>query len=169
MPDVFLSLGSNLGDRLENLRRAIARLDAHPEIDVILSSSIYLTEPVGGIQQPDFLNLVLELDTSLEPGDLHAICRDIEVELRRRAGRIAMGPRTIDLDILLYGQLILAEADLTIPHPRMMERAFVLVPLVEIAPDVVIPDNGTAANALAHCTDTSRIERFSTIKESDKP
>jgi 2-amino-4-hydroxy-6-hydroxymethyldihydropteridine diphosphokinase len=169
VPAAFLSRGSNLGDKIANLRDAIARLGIHPDISIARISSVYLTEPVGGVEQPDFLNMVAELETSLDPHSLHAVCREIETALGGREGRKQMGPRTIDLDILLYDALKLEEASLTIPHPEMLGRAFVLVPLAEIAPDVVIPGDSTAAKALARCGDTSSVEKYTTLKEPDRP
>jgi 2-amino-4-hydroxy-6-hydroxymethyldihydropteridine diphosphokinase len=166
----FLSLGSNMGERLGNLRQAVRRLDRHHAISVTKASSVFLTEPVGGVEQPDFLNIVLQVDTETRPRELHQVCRGIETQLGGREGRISMGPRTIDIDILLFGELRQAGADLTIPHPHMLERAFVLVPLVEIAPDLAIPGNGTASEALTALTeggDKAAVERYATLEEPD--
>lgn len=133
---VYLSLGSNLGDRRENLRAAIRRISEHITIDAI--SSVYETAPVGPQGQPAFLNLCLASRTNFMPHDLLHFLQSIEwVGGRRPTYR--WGPRVIDIDLLLYGDRRLAAPDLTIPHPEMTRRAFVLVPLAEIAPDLDHP------------------------------
>jgi 2-amino-4-hydroxy-6-hydroxymethyldihydropteridine diphosphokinase len=126
----YLGLGSNLGDRLETLRRAVELLQAREGVRVVRSSSVYETEPVGP-PQPEYLNAVLEVETDLEPRALLRACLDVERELGRQR-REPWGPRTIDVDVLTYGELEVDEPDLRIPHPRMGERAFVLVPLGEL-------------------------------------
>jgi 2-amino-4-hydroxy-6-hydroxymethyldihydropteridine diphosphokinase len=132
-PAAFLGLGSNQGDRAALLAEALGRLDRAAGIRVTAVSSVYATAPVGVLDQPEFLNLAAEVRTTLGPRQLLAACLEIERALGRvRAER--WGPRTIDLDLLLYGDLRLAEADLELPHPRMTARAFVLKPLAEIAP-----------------------------------
>lgn len=136
---VYLGLGTNLGDREQNLRSALRRLRGLGEITAI--SSVYRSEPVGYSDQPDFWNLVVELRTKREPIDLLEEVQGIEAELGRvRTFRNA--PRTIDIDVLLYGDEILDTEQLAVPHPRMMERAFVLRPLTEIAPDLRDPRTG---------------------------
>ncbi|RKD21560.1 2-amino-4-hydroxy-6-hydroxymethyldihydropteridinediphosphokinase [Caminicella sporogenes DSM 14501] len=137
MARVFLSLGSNLGNKKENLDKAIDLLKKHDNINVIKISSYYETEPVGYTNQDYFLNIVIEIETALLPYDLFEYCSKIEQMLKRKR-IIRWGPRTIDIDILLYDDLISNDEKLTIPHPRMTERAFVLVPLYEIAPDIKI-------------------------------
>ena len=128
----YLGLGSNLGDREALLARALERLTSPPGVWITALSSLYATAPVGPQDQPEFLNLAVEVTTSLAPQDLLAACQAIETALGRvRAER--WGPRTIDLDLLLYGELRLAEPGLELPHPRMLERPFVLQPLAEIA------------------------------------
>ncbi len=128
----YLGLGSNQGDRAALLMEALSRLDATAGIRIVALSSLYATAPVGPQDQPEFLNLAAEVSTSLSPAELLAACLGIEAALGRvRAGR--WGPRTIDIDVLLYGALQVAEAGLELPHPRMRERAFVLQPLAEIA------------------------------------
>lgn len=130
----FLGVGSNLGDRWAYLRRAVAGMP-----DVVAVSPVYETAPVGGpAGQGAFLNCVVELDTDLSPQELLEVCRRLEAE----AERVRMerwGPRTLDVDVLLVGDLRVDEPDLVVPHPRMWERAFVLVPLHDLAPDLV-PD-----------------------------
>ena len=133
----YVALGSNLGDRLEHLRAAARRLDATRGIDVIRSSRVYETEPVGP-PQPPYLNAVVEVETALTPHELLEAARGVEDSLGRvRAER--WGPRTIDVDILVYDELTVDEPDLEIPHPRMHERGFVLVPLGELDADAMLP------------------------------
>jgi 2-amino-4-hydroxy-6-hydroxymethyldihydropteridine diphosphokinase len=132
----YLSLGSNLGNREQSLRQAIARLTEAGT--VVQQSSIYETEPVEFTAQPWFLNCVVELETDLTPQRLMAELLAIEQEMGRERTQ-KKGPRVIDLDILLFGDLVTSSADLTIPHPAMQERRFVLEPLVEIAPQVTHP------------------------------
>jgi len=135
---VYLGLGSNLGDREYYLLQAIRLLNKHKDIHVNRVSSIYETAPVGYVNQGPFLNMVAEIETSLNPLDLLEQTLRIENTLDRKR-EIHWGPRTIDVDILLYNQEIIHEKNLIIPHPRMMERAFVLIPLVEIAPELSVP------------------------------
>lgn len=131
----FLALGSNLGDRWALLERAVAALP-----DVVAVSPVYETDPVGGPEgQGAFLNLVVELDTDLSPRELLEVAQRAETDAQRvRTER--WGPRTLDVDVLLVGDLTVDEPDLVVPHPRMWERAFVLVPLADLAPDLVPPD-----------------------------
>ena len=134
----YLGLGSNLGDRLANLRRAVELLDAAPEITIVRTSSVYETAPVGP-PQPDYLNAVIRIETDLSARDLLDIARRVE----SRLGRIRKerwGARTIDVDVLLYDEEEIDEPDLMVPHPRIMQRAFVLLPLLELEPDPVLPD-----------------------------
>jgi 2-amino-4-hydroxy-6-hydroxymethyldihydropteridine diphosphokinase len=132
---VYLSLGSNLGNRQENLDRALKLLSERMRIGKV--SSIYDTEPVGGVSQPRFLNLACEVFTRLTPEGLLALAKGIELKMGRysRSGE----PRIIDIDIILFGSQVVKAADLVIPHPQMAERSFVLIPLAEIAPDVIHP------------------------------
>jgi 2-amino-4-hydroxy-6-hydroxymethyldihydropteridine diphosphokinase len=140
MPTAYLSLGSNLGDRFANLTRALARLDSD-DIRVRTTSSVYETAPVGETLEPvpHYLNLVAEVDTMLSPDDLLKRTQAVEAALGR-VPTFRWGPRAIDIDILLFDDLSFDSAGLQIPHPRMTERAFVLVPLHEIAPNIVLPD-----------------------------
>ena len=133
---IYLSLGTNLGDRKENLRLAHTALAT--EIQVLCCSSIYETEPWGYPDQPPFLNQVVHAQTRLSPPALLAMLKGIERTLGRRP-TFRYGPRVIDVDILLYDGLVIDTPMLTIPHPKLAERAFVLVPLVEIAADLVHP------------------------------
>ena len=138
MAVVYIGLGSNLGERRENIHQAIASLKAVDSIEIKKGSSLYETEPEGVEDQPHFLNCALEAETSLDSGDLLTVLKDVE----KKMGRIRVrkwGPRVIDLDILLYEDLVMKETGLEIPHPLLHERLFVLAPLSEIAPAVVHP------------------------------
>jgi len=143
---VYLALGANLGDRRYNLRAAVARLRADVLVDRM--SAVYETEPAYVLDQPRFLNMALRGRTALEPAALLAVLKQIERGLGRAIGP-RFGPRLIDLDILLYDDLVIATAELTIPHPRMAERPFVLVPLAEIAPDLTPPGWNRTVGAMA--------------------
>ncbi len=135
----FLGLGSNLGDRLAHLQRAVALLAAEPGIVPLRCSRVWETDPVGGPPQPDFLNVVLRVETRLSPHELLDACRRVESALER-VRDVRWGPRTIDVDVLLVDARSIDEPDLVVPHPRMHERAFVLMPLLDIEPDPVLPD-----------------------------
>lgn len=138
MNEAYLSLGSNLGDRKAQLQEAVRLLRANPAISNMKISSIYETAPVGYLDQGAFLNLAARLETDLSPLELLAACQEVERNLQRER-LVRWGPRTVDLDILLYDQERLATDELTIPHPRMYERAFVLVPLRDLLPSLVMP------------------------------
>jgi 2-amino-4-hydroxy-6-hydroxymethyldihydropteridine diphosphokinase len=132
----YLALGSNLGDRRAHLQRAVDELCAAADIDVAAISRVYETDPVGGPEQGAFLNAVVAIDTDLDPHVLLVRAHELEnIAQRVRAER--WGPRTLDVDILLYGDVRMNEPDLVIPHPRMYERGFVLAPLRDVAPGVV--------------------------------
>ncbi len=137
--DAFLGLGSNLGDRLATLQRAVDLLAEEPGINVQRTSRVWETDPVGGPEQPDFLNVVAEIDTALEPHDLLEAVNRIEATLARTRD-VRWGARTIDIDILLMGGLTIHDDRLTVPHPRMHQRAFVVMPLLELIPDPMLPD-----------------------------
>jgi 2-amino-4-hydroxy-6-hydroxymethyldihydropteridine diphosphokinase len=147
MATAYIGLGSNLGDRMATLRMAIQRLETLGRIAGV--SSLYETEPVGYLEQPSFLNAVIALDTALAPADLLAALLGIERDLGRMRS-FPNAPRTLDLDLLLVDNAILDTPELTLPHPRLHERAFVLVPLEEIAPELVHPGSGKTMQELLH-------------------
>jgi 2-amino-4-hydroxy-6-hydroxymethyldihydropteridine diphosphokinase len=134
---VLLSLGGNLGDPAKAMAEALRLLDADAETEVVAVSSLYRTPPWGKLDQPDFLNIAAEIRTSRQPRAFLELCLEAERRLKRER-RERWGPRLIDIDILLFGDRKVDEAGLEIPHPRMKERAFVLVPLAEIAPKTVV-------------------------------
>ncbi len=148
---VFIALGSNLGDREAYLWQALGLLAAEPAIKVQRVSSFYETKPVGNLEQPNFMNAVAQLTCALSPLELLHILHAIENRLGRER-REPWGPRTIDLDLLLFGQETLEEPGLTVPHPRLLERDFVLVPLAEIAPDLILPDGRRLPEIIAQLT-----------------
>lgn len=137
MNKVYIGMGTNIEPRKAHIDQAINQLRDQPEIKVTKISSIYETDPVGYLEQEDFLNLVLELETSMTPEELLNLCQTIEQNLGRER-KIKDGPRTIDLDILFFSNKTIQTDRLTIPHPRMHLRAFVLVPFQEIAPNLVL-------------------------------
>ncbi len=139
MARVFIGIGSNEGDRLVNISRAIQQLASSPDIHVVQLATIYETKPVGGLPQPEFLNTVVELETSHGPHELLDIVKRIERQLGRVPTAQQWGPRVIDLDILLYGDRIMREPNLVIPHARLHERRFVLEPLAQLAPALTHP------------------------------
>lgn len=137
MNRAFIALGTNIEPRKMYLDQALSTLGAETNIKVIKKSSIYETEPVGYLDQESFLNMVIEIETTLSAFDLLDYCQYIEKQLGRERD-IRFGPRTIDLDILVYNQELYDTERLTIPHPRMHERAFVLIPFNEIAPEMIV-------------------------------
>jgi 2-amino-4-hydroxy-6-hydroxymethyldihydropteridine diphosphokinase len=159
MSTIYLSLGSNVGSREANLRAAIAALPP-AGVHVKQLSSIYETEPVDFQDQPWFLNCVVEAETSLEPHAVLQALHAIETQLGNKK-EFAKGPRKIDLDILLYGNETISAPDLQVPHPRMLQRRFVLTPLAEIAPHLKHPSwPATATILLGHIPDSSQVTRL---------
>ncbi len=154
---IYLALGTNLGDRLANLRTAIAAL-THA-VTVLAESPVYETPPWGVMDQPDFLNMVLKGSTHLASPALLVHLKRLETQLGR-APSIRYGPRLIDVDILFYDDLVLNTTDLIIPHPRLHERAFVLVPLMDLAPDFVHPVFGKTIRELLTALDTAGVKRY---------
>ncbi len=154
-----LGLGSNLGDTRATLEAAIRRLSATDGILLVARSSDYRTPPWGPVPQDDFRNCCVVIDTTLAPADLLKRCLEVETELGR-VREVRWGPRTIDIDVLIYGTEQVREADLEIPHPRMGDRAFVLTPLAEIWPDAPIGAGRTAAEALDSCPDREGVVKL---------
>jgi 2-amino-4-hydroxy-6-hydroxymethyldihydropteridine diphosphokinase len=160
----YLGLGGNLGDRRQYLTDAVLALNSEPGIRVEKISSVYETKPFGVVDQPDFLNLAAQVATSLAARDLLASCLRIEARLGRvRAER--WGPRTIDIDVLWYDGQTVNDPLLTLPHPRMKERAFVLVPLAEIAPLLLL--EGMQIDTLAAKLDRSGLRRLGPLDPQD--
>jgi 2-amino-4-hydroxy-6-hydroxymethyldihydropteridine diphosphokinase len=145
----YIGLGSNLGDREAFLRRALELLRADPDIDVIEVSKVRETDPVGLADQPRFLNAVAKVETDLPPGELLDRMLAAERGLGRRRDGPRFGPRTIDLDLLLYGDEEIHEPGLIVPHPRLAERRFVLEPLHELDPGLVVPGRGRVSDLLS--------------------
>ncbi|MGO0999673.1 2-amino-4-hydroxy-6-hydroxymethyldihydropteridine diphosphokinase [Lysobacter sp. CA196] len=167
MTVAFVGLGSNLGDSAEVLRSAARALDAVAQTRLLRLSSLYRTPAWGVTEQPDFVNAVAMLDTGLSAQDLLAAMFAIEREAGRARcadGSDRWGPRTLDLDLLLYGESVIDEPGLHVPHPHLHERAFALVPLLEIAPEASIPRRGSAQAAL-QCIDAGSIRRLDPVDD----
>ncbi|MGE0281920.1 MAG: 2-amino-4-hydroxy-6-hydroxymethyldihydropteridine diphosphokinase [Rhizobiaceae bacterium] len=153
----YLGLGGNLGDPMASMAAALRILDAHPDVRVVAVSSVYKTPPWGKTDQPDFLNAVAKVETTLSPHVLLDQCLEAERRLKRER-KERWGPRIVDLDVLWFADRKIHEDGLEIPHPRMLERAFVLVPLAEIAPDLVLDD--MSARQRAEAADRQGIEKL---------
>jgi 2-amino-4-hydroxy-6-hydroxymethyldihydropteridine diphosphokinase len=155
----FLGLGSNVGDRLASLRAAREALTGRG-IEVVGSSSAYETEPQGEVtDQPDFLNACLAIETDLGPGELLKLCKEVERELGREPGGVRHGPRPIDVDLLLLGDIELRSDELTLPHPEITTRRFVLEPLLELEPGLTLPDSTSLRELLPRVAD-QRVTRL---------
>lgn len=156
----YLGLGSNVGDRLGYLQVAVERLARH-EVRVLASSSVYETEPVGEVlEQPDFLNACLRVETDLEPEALLDACKSVERELGRRPETIRHGPRPVDVDVLLFGDREFASDRLRLPHPEVTSRRFVLIPLLELDFDLATPAGERLADALVGLGPGQQVRRF---------
>ena len=159
----YLGLGSNVGDRESHLRAAVTALPEHG-VGVEAVSSAYETEPVGEVlDQPDFLNAAVRIRTDLEPEELLDLCKAIEVEEGRMLGGQRHGPRPLDVDLLLLGDVELATERLTLPHPQVTSRRFVLTPLLELDPELALPDGTRLADALEALGPGQRANRVGSL------
>ena len=159
----YLGLGSNAGDRVANLRAAREALGRSPGVEVVASSSVYETEPQGEIKdQPDFLNACVAVETELGAEELLDACKGVEAELGRDAGGPRHGPRAIDVDVLMLGGIEHESERLTLPHRDVLARRFVLVPLLELGPELALPDGTRLGDALARL-EGQRVERVGTL------
>lgn len=155
----FIGLGSNLGRKEENIRRALEMLGGRRGIGLAGVAPLYKTGPVGYADQDWFLNTVAEIETSLPPRELLEVLMGIEKEMGRRR-TVRWGPRVIDLDILLYGEAAIDTPDLVVPHPRLEERAFAVVPLADLRPALLLPGGRAAAALAADLAGAQRVERY---------
>ncbi len=153
-----IGLGSNIGDRCENLGEAVNRLSKISGIDIVKTSSFYESAPVDYEDQPDFLNAAVAVDTTLKPEELLEALQGIEKAMGRKK-TVAKGPRNIDMDILLYDIVEVRLPELKVPHPRLKERAFALIPLLEVAPEAMLPD-GQPVRWLLRQVDISGIKKY---------
>ena len=160
--EVIIGIGSNMGDREENIKRALYLLDGKEGLTLAGVAPLYRTEPVGYTEQDWFLNTVAIFMTELSPEELLAVTSKTEKEIGRKRN-IRWGPRVIDLDILLYGELSVNAPCLQIPHPRLLERAFVVVPLADLYPGRLLPGGRTAASLAAELTKSQYVERYVTV------
>jgi 2-amino-4-hydroxy-6-hydroxymethyldihydropteridine diphosphokinase len=158
--EVLIGLGGNIGDPLEAMRSALRALDENPDCKVLRVSSVWKTPPWGVTDQPDFLNACASISTTLEPRAFLDLCLSIEKDLKRIRDQ-RWGPRSIDMDVLFFGDRMISEEGLNVPHPRIADRAFVLVPLAEIAPDKKI--TGTGVAQLAAKADVSGMIRLDEV------
>ncbi len=159
----YLGLGSNVGDRTGHLRAAIELLGEHG-VEVEAVSSAYETEPVGEVlDQPDFLNAAIRIRTELEPEALLEVCKAIEVERGRMLAASRHSPRPLDIDLLLLGDLELSTDRLTLPHPEVTSRRFVLAPLLELDPELTLPDGTVLSGSLASLAPGQRVERIGAL------
>ncbi len=152
MARAYIALGSNLRDPVQEVRQAMAELGTLPGTHVVRPSSLYRTAPLGYDDQPDFINAVAEIETNLEPLALLRAILALETQ-HGRERPFPNAPRVLDLDLLLYDQVSINSQELTLPHPRMHERGFVLLPLAEIAPDLQLADHGSVTDLAAQCAD----------------
>lgn len=155
----FIGAGSNIGNRLAYLQEACSRLNAHSGLQVTAMSPVYRSEPLGITEQPEFLNMVIQVSTSLTPHEILRCCSEIELGLGRPADHVKWGPRVLDLDLLFYDELIVDTPDLTVPHPLMQERKFVLLPLLDLANPLHPVLHTTVRELLDICPDRSSVVR----------
>jgi 2-amino-4-hydroxy-6-hydroxymethyldihydropteridine diphosphokinase len=161
--DVALGLGGNLGDPLQAFATALRALDDHPAITLGRYSSVYRTKPWGMVEQPDFLNMAALLSTDLDEVELLNVCVELELASGRERGE-RWGPRTLDIDILTFGDLVTDRPRLQLPHPRIAKRAFVLVPLAEVAPDLMIGGQSVASLKAELETDDVTLDEAQTAR-----
>lgn len=166
MSIAYISLGSNMGDKVDSLKHAVALLNKHEAIEVTAVSSIYDTDPVGYEDQDVFMNIVVAVETTLLPIELLDVCQSIEEELKR-VRIVRWGPRTMDLDIVLFDDQVMDTERLVIPHPRMHERGFVLVPLAEIKKDLVHPVLNQTIEALLPTVQNQGVRTYLEVKSVD--
>ncbi len=155
MINSYIGLGSNLGNPIQQVQSALQQLAVIPDSKLISHSRLYGSAPLGGLEQPDYVNAVACLATNLEPVQLLRALQAIELAQGRQRGKQRWQSRTLDLDLLLYGDRTLQTAELTIPHYAIAERSFVILPLIEIAPDILIPGHGPAATLAERLDDPS--------------
>lgn len=161
MAEVYIGLGSNMGDRENYLRRAVAKLASRPRVRILACSSIYETSPVSPVKQSDYLNMVAKIACDLLPLGLLTVCNEIEKFLgRKETSYVPLGPRPIDLDILLWEDLIYKSPELTIPHPYLTVRRFVLIPLLEIDQDLRLPGGGLLKSYLSELSLDDKVEFY---------
>ena len=161
MIESFIGIGSNVGDRAQFVRNAVEQLNDADGIEVTATSSLYETSPIGGPPQRSYVNMVVRLRTSLDHRELFELCQSIEQRLGREESDIRWGPRVVDLDLLAYDNTKISEPDLEIPHPRMTGRRFVLIPLLEIDPEMADPWGTRYADALEEAEgDVELLEAF---------
>ncbi|MBT8063133.1 MAG: 2-amino-4-hydroxy-6-hydroxymethyldihydropteridine diphosphokinase [Xanthomonadales bacterium] len=163
--NTWIGLGSNLGNSRSLIVSALAELGIHPGIRVVRCSAMYRTSPWGVSEQPDFLNAVAELETTLSAQDTLTVLLKAESALGRTRKERRWGPRNIDIDLLLYGSEIYVLPELRVPHPRMHRRRFVLIPLAELEPDLVIPGRGTVAGCLRRLDRESSRDKHDVIEK----
>jgi len=150
----YIGLGSNIGNKIENLARALVFIQAAEGVNINKKSSLYQTAPWGKTDQDDFINQVIEIETDLAPLDLLHRLQEIEIKLGRRRD-VRWGPRNIDLDVLLYGRETIDLEELQVPHPYLMQRLFVLIPLAEINPELVFPDGSKIMEVLSRVANSA--------------
>lgn len=159
---ILIALGSNMGDRQQNILTAIEELSRHTEITIDKISSLYETKPVGVTEQPDFLNGVISVITTLSPLKLLEVCLQVECQMGRVRNE-RWGPRNIDIDIIIYDEHVISGEVLNIPHPRLHERAFVLIPLKEIAGDIIVYQGLTPQQLLSKMSDVNDVRLYKNI------